>query len=226
MEPHSINRFSVLRVREGGGESLVLTSHDSPIRVAESSTLSWNKDAQLLLCMGRNIWQWLGAGSVPTLGAKKQDLLYAQMEGSSWNQVNLGLRLTCCLFHACMHASIHPFSHSLFMEATVLRAKLQGLRPVTSPLWTLVSTSIHWTYWHIFLVCISFKSCIYWLIFKDFIYLFMRDTERERQRHRQREKQAPCKKPDVGLNPGTPGLWPEPKADTQLLSPPGAPYFP
>ena len=33
----------------------------------------------------------------------------------------------------------------------------------------------------------------------------MRDTERERQRHRQREKQAPCKEPDVGLDPGTPG---------------------
>ena len=28
-------------------------------------------------------------------------------------------------------------------------------------------------------------------VFKDFIYLFMRDTER--QRHRQREKQAPCR---------------------------------
>ena len=33
----------------------------------------------------------------------------------------------------------------------------------------------------------------------------MRDTERERQRQRQREKQATCRKPDVGLDPGTPG---------------------
>ena len=40
---------------------------------------------------------------------------------------------------------------------------------------------------------------------KIFIYLFMRDTERERQRHRQREKQAPCREPDVGLDPRTPG---------------------
>ena len=31
----------------------------------------------------------------------------------------------------------------------------------------------------------------------------MRDTER--QRHRQREKQAPCREPDVGLDPGSPG---------------------
>ncbi|XP_048962118.1 WD repeat, SAM and U-box domain-containing protein 1 isoform X2 [Canis lupus dingo] len=45
----------------------------------------------------------------------------------------------------------------------------------------------------------------------DFIYLFMR--EREMQRHRQREKQAPCREPDVGLDPGTPGSHPRPKAD-------------
>ena len=44
----------------------------------------------------------------------------------------------------------------------------------------------------------------------------MRDTEREResekererQRHRQRKKQAPCRKPDVGLDPGSPGSGP------------------
>ena len=40
--------------------------------------------------------------------------------------------------------------------------------------------------------------------FKDFIYLFMRDTERERQR----EKQAPCREPDLGLDPRTPGSHP------------------
>ena len=34
----------------------------------------------------------------------------------------------------------------------------------------------------------------------------MRDTERERQRHRQKEKQAPCREPDIGLYPGSPGL--------------------
>ena len=37
----------------------------------------------------------------------------------------------------------------------------------------------------------------------------MRDRERERQRHRQREKQAPCREPDVGLDPMTPGSHPE-----------------
>ena len=36
----------------------------------------------------------------------------------------------------------------------------------------------------------------------------------ERDRGRQREKQAPCRKPDVGLDLDTPGSHPEPKADT------------
>ena len=53
----------------------------------------------------------------------------------------------------------------------------------------------------------------------------MRDTERERQRHRQREKQAPCGEPDVGLDPRTLGSRPEPKADAQPLSHPGAPEW-
>ena len=66
------------------------------------------------------------------------------------------------------------------------------------------------------------------LFFKDFIYLFMRihREERERQRHRQREKQAPCREPDVGLDPGFPGLCPGQKAGAKLLSHPGIlPYF-
>ena len=52
------------------------------------------------------------------------------------------------------------------------------------------------------------------VFFKDFIYLFTRihREERERQKHRQREKQAPCREPDVGLNPGSPGSGPGLKA--------------
>ena len=49
----------------------------------------------------------------------------------------------------------------------------------------------------------------------------MRDIER--QKHRQREKQAPCMEPDAGLDPGTLGSCPEPKADAQLLSHPSIP---
>ena len=47
--------------------------------------------------------------------------------------------------------------------------------------------------------------------------------ERERQRHRRREKQAPCREPDVGLDPGTPGSRPGPKAGAKPLSHPGVP---
>ena len=65
-------------------------------------------------------------------------------------------------------------------------------------------------------------------LFLKIFYLFMRETERQRQRqrHRQREeKQVPCKKPNVGLDSGNPGSGPEPKADAQPLSRPGAPVF-
>ena len=57
------------------------------------------------------------------------------------------------------------------------------------------------------------------------MYLFIRDRKRVRQRHRQREKQVPHREPDVGLNPGTPGSRPEPKADSQPLSHPAIPIF-
>ena len=46
------------------------------------------------------------------------------------------------------------------------------------------------------------------------------------QRERQREKQAPCREPDVGLNPRTPGPCPGRKAGTKLLSHPGTPPHP
>ena len=43
------------------------------------------------------------------------------------------------------------------------------------------------------------------------------------ERQRQREKQAPCRDSNVGLDPGTLGSHPEPKAGTQPLSYPGIP---
>ena len=36
----------------------------------------------------------------------------------------------------------------------------------------------------------------------------MGDAERERKRHRQKEKQAPCREPDVGLDPWFPESGP------------------
>ena len=61
---------------------------------------------------------------------------------------------------------------------------------------------------------------IFFNFFKDFIFLFMRDTERERERereregqkHRQREKRAPCREPNVRLDPGSSGSSPRLKA--------------
>ena len=47
----------------------------------------------------------------------------------------------------------------------------------------------------------------------------MIDTERERGR----EKQAPRQEPNVGLDPGTPGLCPGPKSGAKPLSHPGIP---
>ena len=55
------------------------------------------------------------------------------------------------------------------------------------------------------------------------MFIHERHREREEQRHRHREKQAPSGEPDAGLNPRTSGSRPEPKADTQPLSYPGAP---
>ena len=43
------------------------------------------------------------------------------------------------------------------------------------------------------------------------------------QRHRRRDKQAPCREPDGGLDPGTPGSRPGPKAGAKPLSHPGIP---
>ena len=49
----------------------------------------------------------------------------------------------------------------------------------------------------------------------------MRD--RERERHRQREKQAPCREPDVGLDPQTPGSRPELEGRCLIAEPPRDP---
>ena len=50
----------------------------------------------------------------------------------------------------------------------------------------------------------------------------MRDREREKEREvetqAEEEQQAPCREPDVGLNPRTPGSRPGLKAGTKLLS--------
>ena len=75
--------------------------------------------------------------------------------------------------------------------------------------------------------CLSlfFSASLFSIIFfKDFIYLFDRDRQREgehKQGEWERKKQAPsragspvrCREPDAGLDPRTLGSRPEPKAD-------------
>ena len=55
----------------------------------------------------------------------------------------------------------------------------------------------------------------------------MRDTERERerQRHRQKEKQVPCREPDVGLDPGSPGSHPGPQVALNCCATGAAPVI-
>ena len=56
------------------------------------------------------------------------------------------------------------------------------------------------------------KNYLYLFLYFERFYLFMRDTQRERQRHRHREKQVPCREPDVGFDPRSPGSCPGLKA--------------
>lgn len=52
----------------------------------------------------------------------------------------------------------------------------------------------------------------------------MIDRERERGRNTDRGRsRLHCREPDTGLDPGTPGLRPGPKADAKPLSHPGIP---
>ena len=50
----------------------------------------------------------------------------------------------------------------------------------------------------------------------------MRDTQREAETQVEGEA-APCREPDMGLDPGTPGSRPGPKTGTKLLNHPGMP---
>ena len=54
----------------------------------------------------------------------------------------------------------------------------------------------------------------------------MRDTETQAETQEEGEAGSlPCREPDVGLDPRTPGSRPELRADAQLLSHPGILYL-
>ena len=58
--------------------------------------------------------------------------------------------------------------------------------------------------------------------FKDFIYVFMKDAERQAETQAEGEAGS-SQGADAGLDPRAPGSRPGPKADTQPLSLPSAP---
>ena len=66
------------------------------------------------------------------------------------------------------------------------------------------------------------SSCLLFYLFILFLKYFFKficswetQSERERQRHRQRGKQVPCREPNVGLDPRSPGPCPGSKAGTK-----------
>ena len=59
--------------------------------------------------------------------------------------------------------------------------------------------------WGVDAATLIISSCFFFFLR---FYLFIHARHRNRQRHRQREKQAPCREPNVGLDPGSPGSCP------------------
>ena len=55
--------------------------------------------------------------------------------------------------------------------------------------------------------------------------MIVREREREREREKEAEREAGSmhREPDVGFDPGSPGLHPGPKASAKLLCHPGIP---
>ena len=64
----------------------------------------------------------------------------------------------------------------------------------------------------------------FYFIFLKILFIYSLEAQREREAETQSEGEAgPCREPDAGLDPGTPGSRPGLKADAQPLSPPGIP---
>ena len=112
-------------------------------------------------------------------------------------------------------------SFYLFLDTTVL----QGL-----PRGHVTGIKTAWIHQHQLLLNKSdlAKPPISLTFFLRF-YLFMHERhtegERERQRHRQKEKQAPCREPDMVLDPRSPESLPGLKVAAKLLSHPGCPNY-
>ena len=65
---------------------------------------------------------------------------------------------------------------------------------------------------HVFFLLLSTLLLHSFFIIFFFFLIHERHRERERQRYMQREKQAPCREPDMGFDPRSPGSGPGLKA--------------
>ena len=69
-------------------------------------------------------------------------------------------------------------------------------------------------------ICWVLLSVLYMHHHTDFfkiLFIHERHRERKRERHRQRERQAPCREPNVGLDPGSPGPMTRAEGSAKLL---------
>ena len=74
---------------------------------------------------------------------------------------------------------------------------------------------LQWPHLEVFFVPCSFGSShtfffFYYYYFLKILFIYSWETQRERKAETQAEaEQAPCREPDVGLDPGSPGSHPE-----------------
>ena len=117
----------------------------------------------------------------------------------------------------CEH-SIYSPQMALVLEAHQIVRSDYSLIPVSLLKPTLLSPSLHKTVlsppcletWGHLPMLGNLEPTFFFKIL--FIYSWETQRERERQRHKQREKQAPCREPDMGLDPRSPGSGPGLKA--------------
>ena len=120
------------------------------------------------------------------------------------------LRRAVHLFRSCLIFFISIVYYSAYKVLLDLHLSINFLRIVNGI---------------VFLISISTCSLLVYrnTFFLKIWFFYSWETERERGRDRWREKQAPCREPDTGLDPGSPGSCPEQKAGAQPLSHPGIP---